>query len=143
MKGGKNMVDKKQVPTGVKVISVLYYIGAFLGVIFGILSIFGAGMISSVASKIPLIGVMGSVLFIIVGVILLCLGILSFFVARGLWKAKNWARIVAIIFSCLGIVMAIISMISGNVSGNIFNLLIQLVIGGYLLFNNKVKEAFD
>ncbi|MBU1989003.1 MAG: hypothetical protein KKD94_06005, partial [Nanoarchaeota archaeon] len=36
-------VQGKQVPVGVKIISVLYYIGAVFGIIFGILFIVGAG----------------------------------------------------------------------------------------------------
>ena len=136
------MGSVQSVPAGVKVISVLYYIGAVFGVLFGILFIVSAGYVSSFASQIPLIGTLGASLFIVGGIIIICLGILGFFVGRGLWKARSWARIVAIIFACLGIIMAIFSMIQGNIIGNIFNLAIQLFIGGYLLFSNNVKESF-
>ncbi len=136
------MSDEKSVPTGVKVIAVLYYIGAVLCAIMGLLFLVGAGMMSSIANQIPLLGVLGSALFIVGGIILIGVGVLNFFVGKGLWNARSWARIVAIIFMTLGILMAILSMIQGNIANNIFGLVIELAIGGYLLFSNSVKEAF-
>jgi hypothetical protein len=136
------MSDGQSVPTGVKVIAVLYYIGAVLGIIFGLLFLVGAGMMGSIANQIPLLGALGAGLFVVGGIIMIGLGVLGFFVGRGLWKARPWARIVAIIFAALGILMAVISMIQGSIASNIFNLVIQLVIGGYLLFSNNVKQAF-
>lgn len=133
---------EKSVPTGVKIIAVLYYIGAVLGIIFGLLFLVGAGMMSSIADKIPLLGAFGAGLFIIGGIIMIGLGVLNLFIGIGLWKARSWARTVAIIFAVLGILMSIIFMIQGNIAGNIFNLVIQLIIGGYLLFSKNVKEAF-
>ena len=70
------------------------------------------------------------------------LGVLLFFVGRGLWKAKSWARIVALILVGLGILMAVISMIQGEIINNIPSLVIPSVIGGYLLFSKSVKKAF-
>ncbi len=136
------MSDGQSVPTGVKVIAVLYYIGAVLGIIFGLLFLVGAGAIGSIASQIPVLGALGAGLFVVGGIILIGLGVLGFFVGRGLWKARPWARIVVIIFAALGILMAVISMIQGSIASNIFNLVIQLIIGGYLLFSNNVKQAF-
>ena len=132
----------KQIPTGVKVISILYYIGAVFSAIIGILFIVGAGMIESIASQVPFIGEIGAGLFIVAGIIMIGLGILSFFVGKGLWRGKSWARIIVIVFSCLGVLMAILSMAQGDVAGNIFNLLLNGVIGGYLWFNDGVKKAF-
>jgi uncharacterized membrane protein (DUF2068 family) len=107
-----------------------------------LLFLVGAGMMGSIANQIPLLGALGAGLFVVGGIIMIGLGVLGFFVGRGLWKARPWARIVAIIFAALGILMAVISMIQGSIASNIFNLVIQLVIGGYLLFSNNVKQAF-
>jgi|SRR3989344_149147 len=142
IQAGVNVPAVASVPTGVKIISVLYYIGAVFGLLFGILFIVGAGFIGSIASQIPLIGALGAGLFIVGGIIMIVFGILGFFIGRGLWKGRNWARIVAIIFACLGILIAIISMIQGSIISNIFSLVINGIIGGYLLFSSKVKEAF-
>lgn len=136
------MVGERSVPTGVKIISVIYYIGAVFGILLGLLFFVGAGYLDSIADQIPLLGAIGSGLFVIGGIIFIGLGILGFFVGRGLWKARPWARIVVIIFAGLGSLMSIISMIQVSIVNNIIGLVIQLVIGGYLLFNNSVKEAF-
>ena len=128
-----------EVPTGVKVISVLYYIGAVVELLLAIALFVGAG---TIASKIPLIGALGSGLFIVMGVVLIGLAVLSFFVGKGLWKAQKWARIVAIIFSVLGVLFAILGMVQGQVAGNIFSLVVSGAIGGYLLFSGSVKAAF-
>ncbi len=136
------MSNEKSVPTGIKIISVLYYIGAAFGVIFGLLFFVGAGAIGIVANQIPLLSALGSGLFIVGGIVMIGLGVLSFFIGKDLRKTKPWARVVVIIFSALGALSAVASMIQGNISGNILNLAIQLGIGGYLLFNNNVKQAF-
>ena len=65
------------VPTGEKVIGVLYYIGAVLGIIFGLLFLLGAGALESIAEQIPLLAALGAGLFVIVGVILIAFGILG------------------------------------------------------------------
>jgi len=137
------MSEKKSVPTGVKVIAVIHYIGAVLGLLVGLLWIISAGHLGSSAIQVPIIGAIGVGLFIAGGIIFMSLGILAFFLGRGLWKAKPWARIVVIIFSALGVLMSIISITQGGIISSIPNLVIQGTIGGYLLFNNKVKQAFS
>ena len=69
--------------------------------------------------------------------------VLTFFVARGLWKLQNWARITAIVFAALGILQNIsFRPMMGGFSGNILGLAISGLIGGYLLFSKEVKKAF-
>jgi RsiW-degrading membrane proteinase PrsW (M82 family) len=107
-----------------------------------VLFLVGAGMVGSIADQIPLFKAFGSGLFVIGGIIMIGLGVLFFFVGRGLWKAKSWARIVVLIFVGLGILMSVISMIQGGIINNIPGLVIPSVIGGYLLFSKSVKKAF-
>lgn len=130
-----------EVPTGVKVISVLYYIGAVLELLFAILLFVGAGFVSQIPG-LSILGALGTGLFVVMGVILIGLAVLSFFVARGLWKVQKWARIVAIIFSALGVLMALLGMVQGQIASNIISLVISGAIGGYLLFSKDVKAAF-
>jgi len=132
-------MEGQTMPTGVKVISILYYIGAALELLFAILLFVGAG---TIASKIPIIGALGAGLFVVLGVILIGLAVLSFFVGRGLWKGQKWSRIVAIIFAALGVLFGIIGMVQGQIVSNIVGLVISGAIGGYLLFSNEVKTAF-
>lgn len=129
------MNKKIHVPTGAKVISVLYYIGAVLGIILGLLFLLGAGALESIAEQIPLLAVLGAGLFVLGGIILIALGILGFFIGRGLWKGRNWVRVVAIILACLGFITAIFSF-------DILGIIIHGIIGGYLLFSTRVKKAF-
>ena len=130
-----------EVPTGIKIISVLYYIGAVLELLLGILLFVGAGAISKI-SILGALGKLGSGLFIIAGVIFVGLAVLSFFVGRGLWKAQKWTRIVAIIFSVIGVLFAVLGMVQGQIASNIIGLVISGAIGGYLLFSNDVKAVF-
>ena len=127
------------VPTGVKIISVLYYIGAVIELLLALALFIGAG---AIASKIPLLGALGSGLFIAIGVVLLGFAVLSFFVGRGLWKVQKWSRIVAIIFAVLGLLLAVLGMVQGQIASNVLGLVISLAVGGYLLFSSDVKSAF-
>jgi len=127
------------VPVLVKVIAVLYYIGAALALIGGVAMIFGSAALGTyMSAAIPggeALGVLGAGLFIVVGIILIAFAVLDFFVGRGLWKAKKWARIVAIIIAILGVISAITSFAW-------VSLVIHALIGGYLIFSKGVKAAF-
>ena len=139
----QTMPVKKEIPVLVKIIAVLYYIGAVLGIIFGLLFLIGAGMLSSLIEQIPLLIALGTSLFIVGGILMIGLGILGFFLGRGLWKGHNWARIVVIIFSILGLLGGISILVTGSYFNGIINILIEGFIAGYLLFSKGVKSAFS
>ena len=128
------------VPVGVKVISILYIIGAVISVIAGVSLFFGSSALAG------LLGTFGSVLggaLFVVGIILVGVGVLGFFIGRGLWKGKNWARITAIVLALIGFVLTLIAVIGGSlVVGNVISLVVDGVIAGYLLFSKSVKQAF-
>lgn len=137
------MAVKKQMPTGVKVIAVLNYIGAGLLALLAIVSLFGAGMMSSLLeNEFGLLGMLGGGIFIVFAIILLAFAILSFFIGRGLWIGQQWARIISIVFAGLGVLFALIAIIGGEIIGNLFSLVVNGIIGGYLFFNKEVKAAF-
>lgn len=129
------------VPTGVKVISILYYIGAAFLAIGGLISILGGGLISSLLSDIPGLGLIGGAFFVILGIFFIAIGVLYFFIGRGLWKAQSWARIVAIIFATLGVLGSIFSLFSGSLFSIVW-LIIYGFILWYLAFSEEVKKAF-
>ena len=133
----------KEIPVGVKIIAILYFIGAILSLFAGIGMFIGAGPMSAIPLGIPGLTAMGAGLFIGLGLLMIGLAVLGFFVGLGLWKGQAWARIVAIILAILGIISAIISMIGGNVAANIVGLIINLVVGAYLIMNNEVKKVFS
>ena len=150
---GYRVVNAKsgRVPGFVKAIAILYFLAAVFTILLGIIlflgGVFGTTIFSSVGADtllqytsgrnqidslfVPII--LGSLT--IVGIIFIAFGILHIFIGKGLWRGKQWARIVTIIFMILGL-------ISGITSFDIFTIVVSLVIGSYLLFSRKVKAAF-
>lgn len=122
----------KAIPTGVKVIYIFYYIGAVVGLLTGLLM---SGMLGAF---------LGGAIGIIFAVVIIFSSIVSFIIARGLQKGKNWARILAIIFSALAFFSTLGEAIFGSASllASLISLIISGTIAGYLTFSKKVKEAF-
>ena len=136
------MGNEKVIPTGVKIIAVLNYIGAVLLALLALIFLISAGAFAGILNEIfPLLGVLGGAIFIFVSIFLLGFAVLLFFIGRGLWKGQKWARIIEIFFAGLGLLTALTGIFSGEII-DIFYLVFHGLIGGYLLFNAKVKEAF-
>lgn len=135
--------DVRIVPTGVKVLAVLGYIGAGFLILFGLLSIIFASFMSSfVAENAQGELALSTGFFLIIGIFLLLMGAVNIFISRGLWKGRNWARIVIIIFSIIGFVSAILSLFMGDLT-SIISLVINGIVAAYLLFNKKVNKCFS
>jgi hypothetical protein len=139
----------KKIPTGVKAVSILFYIGAILCVIMAISMIFGANtIITSMLASNPGMGLesipqgMMITVIIVIGILAVGAGVFSFFIGRGLWKLKQWARITAIVLSIVGFLSVIISIVLHFQLTQILSFVIDGFIGGYLLFNKEAKEAF-
>ncbi len=134
---------KKEIPIGVKIISVLSYLGAagelILAILLIIILIGGSVLVKFTPSAAPL----GK--YIIAGiVILLALAALNFFIGLGLWKGQKWARIAAILSSIITVLFGIfLAKIEGSFGTKIIGIVIYAFIAGYLIFNKKVKAAFS
>jgi len=144
----KKIIEKKKIkgPIGIKIISILYYIGAALAVIVGIGVISSWFFIESIEpnyfeNQIPIFAALGGALFVVMGVILVGLGVLGVFTGIGLWKGRPWARKVAIILACLGLIDIVWLYIRQD-QFRVIGLIFHAVIGGYLLFSKKVKASF-
>ena len=134
-------MENKEVPTGVKIISVLQYIIGSFGIIFGLMYIQDAYQWGfSTNDLFGLLGILGLVL----GIIMLILGILRIFIGRGLWKARRWARIAVIVITIIEVLFLIyfLTYLLPNPIILIY-IMVNLVIGVYLLFGKRVKEAFS
>ena len=132
----------KTIPLGVKIIAVFYYLVSIFEIFGGIMLFIGAGFLAGgLTSSLPIVGFFGSLATSLVAALVLALGLLSFFIGRGLWQGKHWARIVAIVFAALGVLSALSSIFRGD--GGTFSLIIQAVILGYLWFSQSVKSAFQ
>ncbi len=151
---------KGQIPTGVKAISILFYIEAVMfGIIMGLISFFTfliirKPLVTNIPElpDIPALDTFSQVIIILTGIFFIGLGILYFFIGRGLWKGHKWARITAIIFTSLGILLGVISVVTSSVQGivntgyfiiDIIEMIVKLVVVGYLIFSSKVKAVFS
>ena len=147
------MIKNKEVPVGVKIISILYYLLAIFSIFFtigiiakyefiGLYAIFFTifFIISSAVAGLEFFSFIGLPNFINT----LIIAILTFFVGWGLWRVQNWTRIVAIILVSLSFLISIINVFIGD--PNILDLIISGlafgIIWGYLFFNKKVREVF-
>ncbi len=161
------MAGEKIMPTGVKVISIFYYLGAAFSFLFSPIFLLSGG----VGSYKFLGDAMEWLIFFVfkdwfnilllvlnyavAGIFLLSLGVFCIFVGRGLWKGQNWARIAAIVLIMLSILEGIFALYGLIFDTNSFRidivsriffafiqLAVSLLIGGYLAFAHEVKEAF-
>jgi len=124
---------------GITVLSVLSYIGAVITVLLGLTMLFGSSTFSSLIGKaFPQLAAyadVGTVLFVVLGIIFIGMAVLDYFIARGLWNGQNWARIVAIILSALTILGALWPF-------DIVSLIIGIVIIWYLGFYKPAVNYF-
>ncbi|QQG38898.1 MAG: hypothetical protein HYS32_00320 [Candidatus Woesearchaeota archaeon] len=125
----------KKMPLGVKLVSIWFYIIAVLLVIGAVLAFTGSNFIPQ---NLP--GILGAVA-IALGAFLLVFAVLYFFIARGLWKGRNWARIVAIILAVIGVFNGFFAVFSGNFV-SLIPLAINAAIGYYLGLSKEGKAAF-
>jgi len=119
-----------QRPTGVVIIAVLYWIGAFFLMIFGFVLAVGGTIFTAVLSGMGhLIGGLG----LVGGMFLVGLGLAVAFVGYGLFSLKEWARVVAIALAAIGIVFTVMSFISPLGIG-IFGRVVRLAINGVIVW---------
>jgi lysylphosphatidylglycerol synthetase-like protein (DUF2156 family) len=144
----KRTESSKKMPVGVQIISVLHYIFAVLLALLGLFFIILSGLIVSAVNS-PEANIDPSIAAVItpgliigMGVFLIIVGVLIFFLGRGLWKLKEWARITSIILSALLVVYEVYSMIVSFAIIQTIWILIFLAIGAYLTFSKEAKAAF-
>jgi uncharacterized membrane protein (DUF2068 family) len=111
------MESQKHRPLGVTVIAILTVIGGIIFLVSGLV-----------------------LLIIGIGIILLALGIAYLVMAYGLWKGKGWAWTITLILAAIGIIVAVVSIATGNVGG-----IVSIIINGviiYYLYRPNVKAFF-
>ncbi|MEM2806806.1 MAG: hypothetical protein QXU45_07495 [Candidatus Bathyarchaeia archaeon] len=129
-------------PFGVTVLAILEIISALFSLGAGALMLMAAGFIGAIMGEMPGVpevpGLGGLVagMLIAIGVIMVILGLISFFIAYGLWTGKGWAWTLCLVFSIIGLILSILSLPSGIIS-LIINILIL-----YYLTRPHVKAFF-
>ncbi len=131
----------KDIPTGVKIFSILYYISGVLLILGAILSFFGGSIISSILGLNQGVVAITTLVFVFIGIFFILMAVLSFFIARGLRKGQDWARILIIVFSALGILSSIVSLFGGNWA-SLFGILVDGFVLWYFLLKENVKKFF-
>jgi hypothetical protein len=134
-------IKKQTKPIVLKIIIVFYFFAFLLFLIVSLISFFKNDIITQLPdfSKINL-NVFPEV-FIVFGTIMAGLSLLYLIFAIGLTFQKNWARLGIIILCIINIIGGIFSVTEGNYI-SIINLLVNLIIGSYLLFSKKTKALF-
>lgn len=100
----------------------------FLGI--GALIFLAGAFVSQLTALIPGV-VVGAI-----GVVLMIIGLVTFFIAYGVWNGRGWAWTVGIVFAALGLIMGLTTLPSGIINV-LFNALII-----YYLTRPHVKRFF-
>ena len=137
-------------PIGVTILAILEFIGAGFLILVGLLLLVGMSMLGAMggggegASMMGILGALGAA----AGVVVIILALIPLAIGIGLWKLRNWARILVIIFAGLGALGNAARVIWGLGSGDMLNTVagiiglgIQALILWYM-FQLHVKQAF-
>ncbi len=139
----KGLMSTKTRPTGVTILAILEIIGGIFSLLaaaalFALGALVGeAGM--EMGEALPGIGFLAGTLAALLGGVFIITGLVAFLLAYGFWTGKGWAWILGIIFSIIGIVLGVVSLIGNPAS--IVGILINILII-YYLTRPHVKEWF-
>ncbi len=120
-------------PTGVAILAILEAIAAVYYLVTG----FGEFIATSIFRTLMRSGIPSDIIPLIprfVGAVLIIFGLVSLLLAWGLWTGKGWARMTALVFAILSIIMSLISF-------HLIGLVIDVIIIYYLTRPN-VKQFF-
>lgn len=139
----KNVKSKgKELPVGVELVSILYYIVSVFLLFVGLLSIVLAS--SNIEIIVMNMGDFGPMIIILMGALFLGIGTLGVFVGSGLRQRKPWSRITAIVLLCLTTLMSMYNLYQkGDVETNVIFIGVSVLIGLYLVFSREVEEVFS
>lgn len=134
-------------PTGVTIIAVLAFLGAALLVVVALFSLAGGILAPTLAAS--RMGALAGVGAAVLAIFLLICAAVDIVVGVGLWKLKNWARIITIVLTGIGLLGSVLSIISpfGHVFLFVF-LIRRLILAAiyawilWYLFQPNVKQAF-
>ncbi len=136
---------KPEMPFVGKVVSIIYYSSFVFFILFGIIVFLNAFLGISILNMYSIIGSAilykyGMTFVRILGVVLIVLGIFSFFIGKDIWNGKKWSRTTSMIFAIIGMIISFYGIIIGKAIG-----FIPLVVNCFVLITlttAKVKSAF-
>lgn len=125
-------------PTGVTILAILEIIGSVL-LLLGAAAFFALGALAGAALDGDLVGGFFGALGAAIGGVLVVMALIGFLLAYGFWTGKGWAWILGLIFSIIGILLGLVTII-GNPSSIITIIINGLII--YYLTRPHVKAWF-
>lgn len=135
-------------PLGVAILAVLEIIAGILAALVGLLSvILGGFMWAYLETLVGLIGTVGGFVGAIVtaiGVVILVIGAISIVLGWALWGGKEWARILSIILSLIGVLFGLLVLFAAIGAGGLIGIIIIAIqaIIIYYLTTPGVKAFF-
>ncbi len=146
-----------ELPLFVKVVAILLFISAGLTIVMGLLfilagiigdSFLSVSEIQEIFNTDPNLSesdlFVGSLLLrflVVFGILMLILGIIDILIGIGLFKRKNWARILVVILSIIGMASGIIKVFTGVFIG-IIDVFVLGIVAWYFTYHKDVKRAF-
>ena len=139
-------------PVGVTILAILDFLGGLFCLLGGIGMIAGGGFMATILSQQGQGGAGGAGflagLGAVAGVVFFVLAAIDFLLGWGMWKLKNWARMITVVFAAIGAVLQLIGLVGLLAHFNVFAfvwtlfvLAIEVLIVWYLL-KADVKAAF-
>lgn len=133
-------------PTGVTIIAVLSFLGAFFLAIIAVGFLVGGALIATLGVSLPssLVGIGAAV----AACFFFAVAVVDVFNGIGLLKLRNWARILTIVLVGLGLLSATLGVLNGLFHFRILLLLRETCIAAIdlwillYLFKPHVKQAF-
>ncbi|MBM3247307.1 hypothetical protein FJZ17_02085 [Candidatus Pacearchaeota archaeon] len=136
----KSKVSAGARPLGVSILAVLSYIAAVFTFIGGLAMLIGSTAVSTIIGQVfpeyVSWSTAGVALFVFLGIVFILLGVLDFFIGKGLWNGKEWARILVLIFLALSVIDGVLPPFA------IVQAIIAALLIWYLGFNPAVKRYF-
>jgi hypothetical protein len=142
-------------PTGVTVLAILLFLGTAVLLLFGVLSFVGGAFIGSlIGASAQRAGAgaagagLGAAIGAFIGIFFLIGAVLNGVCGYGLWNLKEWGRMLTIVLTAIGIVLALFNMLIAMVHFHIFGaffVVIRIAIGGLVIWylsQPQVKAAF-
>ena len=109
--------------TVVRVLAVLEWVGAAFGFVMAALFLIGGPLLAStIVTEEPSLATLGGgmlgAVFIALGVFLLALSVVGLLTGIGLWRLRNWGRILALIVSWLSAVWSAFALVGSAVGAD-------------------------
>lgn len=140
-------------PVGVILIAILEFLGAAGYGLVGLLMIAGGGIMAAAMSQqqaqgagglATLMGALGAA----AGAVFLILAVLCIVLGVGLLKLKNWARLITVVFCCIGFAFQLFGLYGVFTHFNPVSLISALIVLGingliiWYLMRADIKAAF-